>query len=301
VNVAGETWQDTGVFLPVEQRRIGFVFQDASLFPHLTVRGNLEYGWKRRRNLPAATTFDHAVELLGIGPLLGHAPGKLSGGERQRVAIARALLGAPQWLLLDEPLASIDAARKREILPWLERLRDDLALPMIYVSHSIDEVARLADHVACIEGGRIVRSGPLADMIVPLSGVAEGEEDVGGIIDGKVAAYDAHYRLLQVAFSGGELRVAHAAVPIGRRIRIRVLAHDISLATVRPQQSSVLNLLRGTIAATTGAPDLSQVRVTLRIGDVTLVARITRLSWDRLGLAVGTGVWLQIKAAAIVS
>lgn len=303
VEVNGEVWQDDarGIYVPVNRRQIGYVFQEASLFPHLSVRQNLEYGLRRRRGLKPVVNFDHAIELLGIGALLERSTDRLSGGERQRVAIARALLAAPRLLLLDEPLAAIDAARKNEILPWLERLRDELVLPMVYVSHSIEEVARLADYVARIDGGRVVAAGALTAVIHELPRLEAEPDDLGGLVSARVVGYDDAYGLLRVAFAGGELQLAHQPMAPGRTLRIRIPARDLSLATTHPVGSSILNVLRARIEGCRSAPESAHVLVDLRVGDSHLVARITRLSWDRLQLVIGGEVWVQVKAAAIVA
>jgi molybdate transport system ATP-binding protein len=217
----GAVWQDGNTFLPTHQRPLGYIFQEASLFPHLSARGNLEYGMQRR---PASADFSHTVELLGIGHLLDRQPETLSGGERQRVAIARALLTQPRLLLMDEPLAALDLARKREILPYLEQLHEELKIPVLYVSHAPDEVVRLADHLVALDAGRVVAAGPLAetlartDLPIPLG------EDAGMVIEGTVAERDAQRQLARLEFPGGTLWVRDNGHPVGKRLRVRVLA-----------------------------------------------------------------------------
>lgn len=303
VEVDGEVWQDDAwkVFRPVHARALGYVFQEANLFPHLTVRGNLDYGRRRRRLTRTTANFDHVVGLLGITALLERKPERLSGGERQRVAIARALLAGPRLLLMDEPLASLDLARKREILPYIERLRDELELPVIYVSHAADEVARLADHVVLLEGGFVKASGALADVLPRLDLPEEFSEAAGVVIEGRVAGYDRDYGLLRVEFGGGVLQVVHGELPVGRRLRVQVKARDVSLARTEPHDTSILNRLPARVIAEAPAGDAAQVLVQLDAGGTRLVARITRRSRDQLALASGQEIWVQIKAVALLA
>ncbi|WP_088179260.1 molybdenum ABC transporter ATP-binding protein [Geminisphaera colitermitum] len=303
LEVNGETWQDDdrGLFVPVHRRALGYVFQDAALFPHLSVSQNLEYGKKRRAPARAAPDDRHLIELLGIGHLLDRRPQTLSGGERQRVAIARALLADPRLLLMDEPLAALDLARKREILPYLERLHDTLDIPVLYVSHSPDEVARLADHLVLLEAGHVVASGPLADTLARLDLPATFTDAVGTVIEGTVRDYDPAYRLITLAFAGGILRVVHDPVPAGDRLRVQIKARDISLTLHPPADTSILNLLPATVTAEAPADDPGHVLVGLDSGGVALTARITRLSRDQLSLRPGLPVHAQIKAVAVLA
>lgn len=301
VEANGQVWQDgAGTFVPAHRRRIGFVFQDACLFPHLNVRRNLEYGLSRRGAAGGAGEFERTVEMLGIGALLERTPQHLSGGERQRVAIARALLTNPSLLLLDEPMASIDVARKSEIMPWLERLRDELSVPIVYVSHAIEEVVRLADHLVRIEDGRVVASGPLAEIVPQLPGADARDNVVGAILAARVIGHDGRYGLLRVAFDGGELQLDHPALPTGRSLRVRIQARDISLAVACPEGSSILNILPGTVEALRESGE-AHILVTVRVGETRFVARVTRLSRDRLQLAAGLRLWVQLKAAAVIA
>jgi molybdate transport system ATP-binding protein len=301
VEINGEVWQDEarGLFVPVHRRALGYVFQDAGLFPHLSVRGNLDYG--RRRPGATAVDFDHTVALLGLDGLLERRPETLSGGERQRVAVARALLAGPRLLLLDEPLASLDLARKAEILPYLERLHDELEIPVLYVSHAPDEVARLADHLVVLEAGRVRASGPLAALLARLDLPALFADGGGVVIEGTVAEFDAAYRLLRLDFPGGSLLVSHPPAALGRRLRVQVQARDVSLALERPRATSILNLLPATVVAEAEGDGGGHVLVRLDAGGTSLVARITRLSRDRLKLAPGVAVWAQIKAVAVLA
>jgi molybdate transport system ATP-binding protein len=299
LEVNGETWQDENRFVPTHLRPLGYVFQDARLFAHLDVGRNLDYGMRRGRGADRAKR-ESIVELLGLGPLLDRLPERLSGGEQQRVAIARALLTAPRLLLMDEPLASLDLARKQEILPYLERLRDELDIPVIYVSHAADEVARLADHLVALEGGRAVAQGPLAATLARIDLPIRLGEDAGAVFAATVAERDADWHLARVEFDGGELWVRDSGVPVGRRVRVRILARDVSIAHSHHDDVSIMNLLPATVIAHAGEDHPSVVLVQLRVGGTTLLARVTRRSAQRLGLAPGREVWVQIKAVALV-
>lgn len=312
LEVNGEVWQDEQAFLPPHRRAIGYVFQEASLFPHLTVRGNLEYGMRRKQHAHLAmhslrngasadfARLDPIVELLGIDALLPRRADCLSGGERQRVAIARALLTAPRLLLLDEPLAALDHARKQEILPYLERLRDELDIPLLYVSHAASEVARLADHIVVMADGRSVTHGPLAETLARVDLPLRLGDDAGVVFEGRVAERDAEWHLARVAFDGGELWVRDTGHAVGQTVRLRVLARDVSVALSRHDDVSIMNLLPASVTAHVGEDHPSLVLVQLRSGNTTLLARLTRRSAQRLDLAPGRQVWLQIKAVAVV-
>ncbi len=299
LEVNGEVWQDAGRFMPTHQRPLGYVFQDARLFAHLDVARNLDFGL-RRSSKDAAARRDSIVELLGLGTLLGRMPERLSGGEQQRVAIARALLTAPRLLLMDEPLAALDHARKQEILPYLERLREELDIPVIYVSHAADEVARLADHLVVLEGGRAVAQGPLAETLARVDLPIRLGEDAGAVFAATVAERDAEWHLARVEFDGGELWVRDNGVPVGRRVRVRILARDVSIANSRHDDVSIMNLLPATVVGHAGEDHPSAALVQLRIGATLLLARLTRRSVQRLELAPGREVWVQIKAVALI-
>lgn len=303
LQVAGERWQDSarGVFLPAHQRAIGYVFQDANLFPHLNVRGNLQYGQKR---IPAAqrkVALDQALELLGIGHLLERMPSALSGGERQRVGIARALVTSPRLLLMDEPLASLDLKRKQEVLPYLQRLHQELDIPVLYVSHAPDEVARLADHLTLLDEGLVRASGPLKELLLRADLPFASEEDAEAVIDGQVDAYDAQYGLLALRIPGSDarLRIPHAALPAWHQVRVKIKARDVSLSLQRAEGSSLLNLLPVTVDSwqMIGA----QALLTLRLGEQYLLARITRYSFDQLGIHAGQAIWAQIKSVSLLA
>ncbi len=297
----GEVWQDSerDVFLPTYQRPIGYVFQEASLFPHLSVKKNLDYG-RKRVNSGHKVSLDHAVELLGIGHLLDRMPGHLSGGERQRVAIARALATSPQLLLMDEPLASLDLKRKGEILPYLERLHDELEIPVCYVSHSPDEVARLADHVVLLAEGRVVAAGGLRETLARLDLPTAFTEDAGVVIEAVVANHDEAYHLTRLDFSGGSVVVARCPETIGRRLRFRVHARDVSLTLSRAEGTSISNLLPATVTDIADADTPAHVLIRLDAGGTPFIARITRRSLDHLGVTLGKPMWAQIKAVALL-
>ncbi len=297
----GEVWQDSarGVFLPTHQRPIGYVFQEASLFPHLSVRKNLNYG-RKRVNSGHKVSLDHAVELLGIGHLLDRMPDRLSGGERQRVAIARALATSPRLLLMDEPLAALDLKRKSEILPYLERLHDELEIPVCYVSHSPDEVARLADHVVLLAEGRVRAQGGLRETLARLDLPTAFTEDAGVVIEAVVADHDEAYHLTRLDFPGGSVVVARRPEAVGRRLRFRVHARDVSLALARAEGTSIANLLPATVTEIADADTPAHVLVRLDAGGTPLIARITRRSRDHLHVMPGTPLWAQIKAVALL-
>jgi len=299
LRVGNERWQDGAFFVPTHRRSLAYVFQEASLLPHLSVRGNVEFGMKRVAAPARRVDFAHVVELLGIAPLLARAPAALSGGERQRVAIASALLTSPRLLLMDEPLAALDAAGKEEILPYLERLHGELDVPVLYVSHSLDEVARLADHLVLIDAGRVVASDTLAAIQARLDLPIAHLDDAGTVIDTAVAVHDQAYHLTRLDFAGGQLWTALVDRPLGSRVRARVLARDVSIATVAPQGSSIGNILAGRIVQ---IEDEGADRVSLRVlvaANTTLLSRITRRSRDQLGLAVGMGVFAQVKTVVV--
>lgn len=293
----GATLQDQDGFVPAHQRRIGVVFQDVRLFPHLSVAGNLRYGARRGGGGPE---LERLVELLGIGGLLQRAPAQLSGGEAQRVAIARALLARPRLLLLDEPLAAVDPGRKRDILPYLERLSTEAGVPMLYVTHSLDEVASLADHLVLMEAGRVVADGPFTAMLARTDLPVTQYEDVGAVLEGEVARQWPEYHLTAVRVGAAELWLPREQLPPGRPVRVRVHARDVALMLRPPEHSSVLNSLPAQIAevAADGAPGQCLVRLQLADGQP-LLARISELSRERLGLRPGLSLYAQIKAAAL--
>ena len=288
----------TGINLPAEQRRIGYVFQDSRLFPHLTVEANLRYGLRRTRS-DAGIRFDDAVALLGLQTLLTRRPAALSGGERQRVAVGRALLSQPRLLLLDEPLAALDAARRGELLPWLERLRDELALPMVYVSHQFDEVLRLADSMVLLEQGRVSDSGSVAAMsrTQPLRAIV-GDETLGCVLEGVVDTVDATAGLARIRTGGGLLNVEADQLQHGQAVRVQLLARDLILATAAPHGLSVRNSLAGRIL--TLAPDGPRAWLAeVAVGGDRLLVRITDDARAALALAADVPVWVLVKAVSL--
>ena len=305
VQVNDEVWQDSrsGLFVPPHKRALGYVFLEASLFPHLSVRDNLEFGLKRIPRAQRRVDMTQATELLGIGHLLERHPQHLSGGERQRIGIARALLTSPRLLLMDEPLAALDSQRKSEILPYLERLHDELDIPVLYVSHAQDEVARLADHIVLLRDGKALASGPIGETLARLDLPLALGDDAGVVISGTVSAYDAHYQLLSLQLPGSALhmRVAHAPLALGKALRIKVQARDVSLNVQAEEHSSILNRLPVTVIQEIAADNNAHVLVRLDAGGTPLLARITRFSRDQLQLHPGQTLWAQIKAVAVLA
>ena len=300
VQLTGTTLTDTraGVDVPAEQRRIGYVFQDARLFPHLTVTGNLRYGEKRARGVPHYVGFDETVQLLGLAALLERRPHQLSGGERQRVALGRALLSQPRLLLLDEPLASLDAARREEVLPYLEALRDWLSIPMVYVSHQFDEVLRLATYLVLLEDGAVLAAGAVGEMSVrPELRSILAPDLVGSVLDGMVTAVDASANTAELAVGSGTLRVSLKGAPVGARVRVQLLARDIILATQPIQGLSVRNALLGTVTDIS-ADEVATVLVKVDVGGPIVLARITEGARQALRLAPGDAVWALVKSVS---
>ena len=302
LHVNGELWQDEQTFVPVHQRPLGYVFQEASLFPHLSVRANLEYGYKRIAPSERRVQFDQVVEWLGLSHLIErNDPAQLSGGERQRVAIGRALLTSPRILLMDEPLSALDTTSKQEILPYLERLHRELNIPVLYVSHALDEVARLADHLVLLEKGRVIASGALGETLARLDLPTAHFDDAGTVITAEVARHDEAYHLTQLDFPGGHLWVGRVDQPFGTSVRARVLARDVSIATQAPEGSSINNILNARIEEIRDeGPDKVIVRLAVGESQV-LLSRITRRSRDHLGLAAGMYVCAQVKSVALMA
>ncbi len=287
-----------GIDLPPEKRRLGYVFQEGLLFPHMSVRSNLAYGAPRRGSTAARAEFGHIVALLGLDALLERRPRDLSGGEKQRVAIGRALLAAPQLVLMDEPLASLDAARKAEILPYIERLRDELRLPIVYVSHAMEEIVRLADTVVLISNGRASATGPVEEVMSRLDlRPMTGRYDAGAVLGATVESHDEGYALTMLRFPGGRLMVPRIELPVGARLRVRVRARDVSIALAAPEDISILNIFPGRIVQV-GEDAGAQVDLLVDVG-APLWARVTARSFHDLGLAPGKSVYALIKAVAI--
>jgi len=300
LSVNGAVWQDADTFVPSHRRPIGYVFQEASLFSHLSVRGNLEYGMKRVPSAQRRGGLDASIDLLGIRPLLDRATEGLSGGERQRVAIARALAVSPELLLLDEPLASLDLARKQEILPYLERLHDDLEIPVLYVSHAPDEVARLADHVVLLERGRVIAQGGLQATLSRLDLADAFAEDMGVVIEATIGEHDETDHLTRIDFQGGSVHVSRCAEAPGSRMRFRIQARDVSLATQKPQHTSILNVFQARVLEIADATVPGQVLVKLDVGGTPFIARISGRSRKELRIERDDSVWVQVKSVAVL-
>jgi molybdate transport system ATP-binding protein len=290
---------ERGISVPRHRRRIGYVFQEGRLFPHLTVRQNLLYGrWFASVRNPR-DDFERVVDLLGIGHLVDRRPGRFSGGEKQRVAIGRALLAEPRLLLMDEPLASLDEQRKAEILPYIERLRDQSKVPIVYVSHSISEVARLATTVVLMSEGKVAAVGPTAEImqrldLFPLTGRAEA----GAVIEATVDRHDDRFGLTELSSRAGRWRLQRIDAPVGARLRLRVRARDVMLARSAPTDLSALNVLPGVVAGI-GPDDGPIVELRVDCSGEALVARLTRYSVERLGLTLGAPVFALIKSVAL--
>ncbi len=300
LKVGDRVWQSARQFVPTHRRSLGYVFQEANLFAHLSVRGNLEYGLKRVPAAERKVSLSKVIELLGISHLLERGTDQLSGGERQRVAIARALAVSPGILLMDEPLSALDLARKQEIMPYLESLHGELDIPVLYVSHSADEVARLADHLVLLDSGRVKATGPIGRMLTRLDLPMAHGGDAEALVEAVVAGHDEDYELTYLDFPGGRFAVAHKALPNGRSVRLRIAARDVSLTMERQSGTSILNIFPATIDEinpTGGA----QVTVRLLAGGVPLLSRVTRKSAALLGLEPGKKVYAQVKSVALLA
>jgi molybdate transport system ATP-binding protein len=301
IRINGELWQDARKFVPTHQRPLGYVFQEASLFPHLSVRRNLEYGWRRIAERERQIKFDDVVELLGITPLLQRATARLSGGERQRVAIARALLTSPKLLLMDEPLSALDHGAKQAILPYLESLHDEFAIPSLYVSHDPNEVARLADHMVLMEQGRVVAQGDAANLLTRLDLPLAGYDDAASLLEGVVSAHDHSYHLTWIAMDCGRIAVAREDLPVGRHARVEIQARDVSLSLSAHSDTSILNILPAKVIDTHDInPTQMLVRLELLDGQ-TLLSRITRRSAMGLGIHEGMHLYAQVKSVALLA
>lgn len=302
LRVGDETWQDAHRCMPTHQRSVGYVFQEASLFPHLSVMGNLRYGLDRSRKPMSQPDFDGVIALMGLSDLLKRDPGKLSGGERQRVAIARALLSGPSLLLMDEPLSGLDTRSKRDIVPYLERLHEQLAIPMIIITHQLDEVEQLADHLALMQAGRVTHSGPLLELLGDPNLPLAQAEGAASVLETQVLDYDEGDSISRLQADGFELLIPGYIDQPGRQRRVRIAASDISLALQTAAQSTILNILPATIAALQPLDD-GRVNVRLRLNpdsDTTLLARISQRSLRALALQVEQTVYAQIKGVSLV-
>ncbi len=295
-------WQDSKrqIFLPTYKRPLGYVFQEANLFSHLTVLDNLHFGLKRIKNNLGLIKLNQTIELLGIGHLLARMPNNLSGGERQRIAIARALALNPEILLMDEPLASLDLKRKQEILPYLSRLHQQLDIPVIYVTHSQQEVAQLADTLVILEDGHILAMGPLAETQSRLDLPLAQDREAATVWQVKIIEHESDYHLTRVEFEGGSLSLAAIEAEIGAVLRVQIYARDVSIVLIKPSATSILNVLPAVITELIEGRD-SQTVVQLKVGQQLLLAHITRKSLLLLGLKIGMLVFVQIKGTSILN
>lgn len=301
IKIGGELWQDSerSHFLPTWQRDLGYVFQEASLFAHLSVQGNLEYGIKRIQKPEAAQALSDAIELLGIGHLLKRHTASLSGGERQRVAIARALAMQPRLLLLDEPLASLDMARREEILPWLESMHANLRIPLLYVTHSMQELTRLADYVVLMQAGSVKVHGPVTQALADPGFAAAVGSEAGAILNGRIIEHDDAFCLSAIEVAGTVLWIQQKDLPIGNTVRLHIHASNVSLATREPSDSSIQNTLMGVVEGVHEDAHPANCLVSVRCADQQVLARITRKAWQALNLAVGVPIWAQVKSVAL--
>lgn len=300
LSVNGTLWQDADTMMPTHKRPLGYVFQEASLFSHLNVLKNLLYAVRRSPRDNHQDSLEKVAGLMGIENLMSRMPNGLSGGEKQRVAIARALLINPSLLLMDEPLASLDWARKHDILPYLERLRDELSIPVIYVTHSLEEVTRLANHLVILHEGEVSAQGPLTDVLSDTRLPARLGSEAGAVLEARIIEHDKEWHLVKLQFPGGELWVRDDGARQNDLVRVRILASDISVALQPHMDTSILNLLRARVKKITEDKDPAMSLVQLQVGSSLLLARLTRRSVNHLTLQPGSEVWAQIKSVAIV-
>lgn len=301
IAIGDQIWQEKSLFVPTHKRALGYVFQEASLFPHLSVRENLTYGEKRASRTEKHVSFREVVDMLGISPLLDRSPQNLSGGERQRVSIGRALLSQPRLLLMDEPLSALDRPAKDEILPYLEALHANLKIPILFVTHDISEVQRLADHLVLLRSGRVIATGPLEDLQSDPSLSLSTGRDAAVTLDAVVEAYDVTYGLAKLAVPGGSLTAPMSPATVGSRHRVTIAAGDVSLARGVPQATTVLNILPARILS--ASPADHQMVAVLGLGSngsgSRILARVTQRSWDDLALCEGMLVHAQVKSVAL--
>lgn len=296
----GTDWQSPAHFVPAHKRPIGYVFQEPSLLPHLSVRDNLLYGWKRGSFNIQKIAFDQAVEMLGLASLLDHFDHQLSGGQKQRVGIARALLTGPELLLMDEPLANLDDDSRAEILPYLDTLHTDLHIPIVYVSHSMDELSRIADHLVLMGCGEVKASGSLASLLTdPDLGLAK-MANASAVVEGRVTHHDGEFHLTTVSIAGGQILLSLRHVPLHHSVRLRLMASDVSLTLSPAKDSSISNILRCDIIDIADTEDPAQVLVRLNCGGDILLSRVTRRSASKLNLRAGQSVYAQVKTVSLM-
>lgn len=300
IRVRGVVWQRETDFIPCHQRRVGYVFQESSLFPHLNVKKNIAFGISRSPSQLDTEHYHEIIELMGLASLLQQYPDQLSGGERQRAAIARALIIEPDLLLMDEPLASLDMKRKQEILPYLESVHEKLDVPIIYVTHSIDEVARLADYLVVLQEGKVIANGGLKEVLSNIEHPLHLGEETGVVVEAEVQERDSEWNLIRAAFEGGELWIRDGGDEIGHKIRIRILARDVSLALSEHTDTSIINRLRVKVEKIQYVVGQSMLLVSLKAGSSNIIARLSRRSAHHLNINEGMEVWAQIKGVAIL-
>lgn len=299
LNFQGEEWQGPARFVPTHQRPLGYVFQEASLFPHLRVAQNLAYGYKRTPRQQRTIEWNEVIDLLGLAPLLQRYPDEISGGQRQRVSLARALLTSPRLLLMDEPLASLDMASKEEILPFLERLRDERAVPIIYVSHSLEEVIRLADQMVLLETGKVVAQGDLQTLLTSRELPFVQAELSSTVLEASLINPVAEDGLTELEVAGQPLLIARHTLPRGQQVRVRIMARDVGLALVPPADTSFLNCLQVTLLDSQPGVLPSQLLVRLQLGEQILLSRVSQRSASQLQLQPGQRLYALIKGAAL--
>ena len=302
VVIGGEVWQDdaSGVFMPTHRRSLGYIFQESSLFPHLSVEENLKFGFKKQTMQASLRRMNEAVELLGIGSLLGRREHELSGGEKQRVAIARSIAMNPNVLLMDEPLSALDWVRKKEILPWLERLKDELSIPIVYVTHSLSEMSRLADDIILMEAGRVKYAGPFNEAISSLDKPFKIGDEVCSILVGRVVEKNQVWSSMIVESDGIPFELPDTGELCGAQVRIKIRARDVSLSIEEPSRTSIRNHFRAVVEDMDAAQGAHQL-VKLRAGGSVVLASLMKRSIHELGITKGAAVWAQIKSVAVVS
>lgn len=303
VIIGNEIWQSDAkrIFKPTWQRALGYVFQEASLFTHMNVQQNLNYGVRRVGHASSQEALHTAIALLGIGHLLHRSSSSLSGGERQRVAIACALATRPKLLLLDEPLAALDMARRREVLPWLERLHAELQIPVLYVTHSVDELARLADHLLLLEQGSVTVCAPVMESMASQAVAAAIGDEAGIVVSGKIVARDIGSHLAQIRFGAETVWVQDQGLDIGQAVRVRILARDVSLSLSPHEDTTIQNRLQGVIESIESGAHPSQALVRVRCGDALILSRVTQRALQQLGMNIGSSVWCQVKSVALTA
>ncbi len=300
LNVNGDVWQDAQQFTPVHQRPLGYVFQEASLFEHLTVQQNLNYGFKR---LPAGQQTvqpSDVIDWLALNTLLTRYPHQLSGGQQQRVAIARTLLRSPNLLLMDEPLSALDMDSRKAILPYLETLHQTLSIPVIYVTHAKDEVARLADHLVLVDAGQTPAAGPLKDMMARLDLPGMQGDDASVVIEANITQLDDPWHLARASFDGGSLWIRNQHYQLNDQLRLRVNANDISVSVTPHHDTSIANILAGEIVDIVPSQHPASCHIKILVGNAYLLAQVTERSAHQLNLTRNMPVWAQIKSVAVI-